>query len=86
MQNPGTYPHQLKEIVGREITVRVKLNDDNILLNSTAFYATDAYDSNSASSSRSATTVSNTENSNFGDVSISTLKLIVVTCLSNLHL
>lgn len=69
MKDPAVYPPQIKAFAGKELTLRIELNDYNILLNGTVFYATDAYDSDSATSSRSATTVTNTNNSNFGDVS-----------------
>ncbi|XP_074360153.1 uncharacterized protein LOC141700251, partial [Apium graveolens] len=65
--DPGTYLPQIIAFAGKEITLRIELNDDNILLNSTIFYAIDAFDSDSATPSMSATTVTNTETSNFGD-------------------
>lgn len=69
LQDPAKYPPFIKDLAGKEITVKIELNDENILLNITVFYATDAYDTDSATSSRSANTSTATTNLNFGDVS-----------------
>ncbi|XP_074378442.1 uncharacterized protein LOC141719979 [Apium graveolens] len=68
--DPATYPPHIKGFVGKEITVKIELNDDNILLNSTVFYATDAYDSDSASSSTSASTLNKTDILKCGDTHV----------------
>ncbi|KAL8097804.1 hypothetical protein AgCh_030787 [Apium graveolens] len=44
LKDPASYPPPLKQIAGREITVKVELTDDNILVSSTVYYAHDAYE------------------------------------------
>ncbi|KAL8124217.1 hypothetical protein AgCh_012015 [Apium graveolens] len=44
LKDPTSYPLPLKQIAGEEITVKVKLTDDNILVSSTIYYAHDAYE------------------------------------------
>ncbi|KAK1393320.1 hypothetical protein POM88_012376 [Heracleum sosnowskyi] len=63
------YPTVVKEISGKDITVQIELNDDNILLNSTVYHATDAYQYVLDTSSKSETTISGFGASAFGDVS-----------------
>ncbi|XP_074342911.1 uncharacterized protein LOC141680636 [Apium graveolens] len=43
-EDPASYPPPLKQIAGREITVKVELTDDNILVSSTVYYVVDAYE------------------------------------------
>ncbi|KAL8112635.1 hypothetical protein AgCh_020081 [Apium graveolens] len=62
-----TYPPHIKAIAGKEITLRIQLNDDNIILNSSIYYAIDAYDTNGSTSSMSANTVAS-EISNSSDM------------------
>lgn len=76
-QDPTKYPPQIKSFAGKEFTLKIELNDDNILLNSTVFYAVDAYDYDVATSSRSGTTVTDNETSNFGDVSLSISNIFI---------
>ncbi|KAK1396365.1 hypothetical protein POM88_006228 [Heracleum sosnowskyi] len=64
-----TYPTIVKEISGKDITVQIELNDDNILLNSTVYHATDAYQSIIDTPSKSETTISGFGASGFRDVS-----------------
>lgn len=64
----STYPPQIKAFAGKEITLRIELNDNNIILSSTVFYVVDTFDFNASSSSRTATTMITTQNSNFEDV------------------
>lgn len=56
-------------MAGKEITLRIELNDDNILLSSTVYYAIDAYLAGVTSESTSVSTNTVTETSNCGDVS-----------------
>ncbi|KAK1369406.1 hypothetical protein POM88_035498 [Heracleum sosnowskyi] len=55
------------EISGKDITVQIELNDDNILLNSTVYQATDAYQSVTNTSSKFETTISGFGASGSGD-------------------
>ncbi|KAK1374284.1 hypothetical protein POM88_030477 [Heracleum sosnowskyi] len=61
------YPTIVKEISGKDITVQIGLNDDNILLSSNVYHATDAYQSIIDTSSKSETTISGFGASGFGD-------------------
>ncbi|KAK1377809.1 hypothetical protein POM88_024553 [Heracleum sosnowskyi] len=61
------YPAIVKELSGRDIIVQIELNDDNILLSSTIYHATDAYQSVIYTSSKSETTISSFGASAFGD-------------------
>ncbi|KAK1379095.1 hypothetical protein POM88_025839 [Heracleum sosnowskyi] len=61
------YPAVVKELSGRDIIVQIELNDDNILLSSTVYHATDAYQSVICTSSKSETTISSFGASAFGD-------------------
>lgn len=79
MQDPTIFPPQIKEISGKEITLRIELTDDNILLNSTLYYAIDAYDSSVSTSSKSGTTLTGTEVSMSGDVSFKNITADFVT-------
>lgn len=62
------------DLAEEEITLRVELNDDNILLNSTVFYAVDAYYAGVSSESRSMSTNTGIEISHSGDMSFMFLK------------
>ncbi|XP_074341996.1 replication factor A protein 1-like [Apium graveolens] len=42
--DPASYPPPLKQITGREITNKVELTDDNILVSSIVYYVVDAYE------------------------------------------
>lgn len=86
LQDPATYPPFIKNLIGKEITVKIELNDDNILLNITVFYAIDAYDTDYATSSRSANTSTATTNSNFGDVSTVITNAFHVNTIPNCYL
>ncbi|XP_074342437.1 uncharacterized protein LOC141679990 [Apium graveolens] len=57
LKDLGTYPPHIKAIAEKEITLRIQLNDDNIILNSSIYYAIDAYDTNGSTSSMFANTV-----------------------------
>ncbi|KAK1372347.1 hypothetical protein POM88_028540 [Heracleum sosnowskyi] len=61
------YPLQIKEICGKDVTLQIELNDDNIHLSSTIYTTNDAYSSVVAYSSTSETTMSGIEHSGFGD-------------------
>ncbi|KAK1371825.1 hypothetical protein POM88_037917 [Heracleum sosnowskyi] len=61
------YPTVVKELSGRDITVQIELNDDNILLSTIVYHATDAYQSVICNSSKSETTISGFGASGFGD-------------------
>ncbi|XP_074347320.1 uncharacterized protein LOC141686167 [Apium graveolens] len=68
-EDPGTYPPNIKAIAGKEITLRIQLNDDNILLNSSIYYVIDAYDTNGSTSSMSTNMIaSEISNSVYSDV------------------
>lgn len=68
MQDPATYPPVIKEIAGKNISVKIELNDDNILLNSTVYYATDAYDHAVSSDMTPGTSHNGASGSNAADV------------------
>ncbi|KAK1349769.1 hypothetical protein POM88_054794 [Heracleum sosnowskyi] len=61
------YPFQINEICGKDVTLQIELNDDNIHLSSTVYTANDAYSSVVAYSSTSEATISGIEHSGFGD-------------------
>ncbi|KAK1389241.1 hypothetical protein POM88_017419 [Heracleum sosnowskyi] len=61
------YPTVVKELFGKDITVQIELNDDNILLSSIVYHATDAYQFVICTSSKSETTISGFGASGFGD-------------------
>ncbi|KAL8098841.1 hypothetical protein AgCh_031529 [Apium graveolens] len=69
-EDPAKYPPLIKETSDKEITLRIELNDDNILLNSTLYYATDAYDCSVSTSTKSGPTVTGTKLSDFGDTDV----------------
>ncbi|KAK1364446.1 hypothetical protein POM88_040007 [Heracleum sosnowskyi] len=61
------YPLQIKEICGKDVSLQIELNDDNIHLSSTVYTANDAYSTAVAYSSTSETTIYGIEHSGFGD-------------------
>lgn len=65
-----TYPAEIKEISGKEVTLQIELNDDNILLNSNVYHATAAYTAGNANPSKSETIVSGFDSSAFDNTKI----------------
>ncbi|WOG84771.1 hypothetical protein DCAR_0103956 [Daucus carota subsp. sativus] len=65
--NLKDYPSELKAIHGKEFTFKIELNEDNILLKSTVYNATDAFDREFTVSSKSEASTSDLEITGYKD-------------------
>ncbi|KAK1377286.1 hypothetical protein POM88_033479 [Heracleum sosnowskyi] len=63
LEGTGEYPPNIKNIVGKELTFRIEISSDNVLLHSRIFNVIDAYDNEYLASSPS--------NASIGAVAIS---------------
>lgn len=64
------YPSTIKDLVGKEVTLKIEIGDDNVLLQSRIFKATDAYDDAVSSSSSSLPSMPGFSGTSSTDVSI----------------
>ncbi|XP_074352464.1 replication factor A protein 1-like [Apium graveolens] len=71
--DPASYPPPLKQIAGREITVKVELTDDNILVSNTIYYAVDAYECSVSTSPVLEDIDTGTSVSNYTNISVPSL-------------
>ncbi|XP_074327620.1 replication factor A protein 1-like [Apium graveolens] len=71
--DPASYPPPLKQIAGREITVKVEFTDDNILVNSTVYYVVDAYECSVSTSPVLEDIDTGTSVSNYTNISVPSL-------------
>ncbi|XP_074357101.1 uncharacterized protein LOC141696867 [Apium graveolens] len=71
--DPASYPPPLKQIAGREITVKVELTDDNILVSSIVYYVVDAYECSISTSPVLEDIDTGTSVSNYINISIPSL-------------
>ena len=63
------YPDELKAINGKDLSFKIELNEDNILLKSVVYIVTNAFDSEITASSKSEATNSDVEVTGFKNVS-----------------